>query len=134
MPPLKLAPAWAKWSLGLKTEELVNLIKQCLEDEPESNDNSRAPLHFVKQYKLSLGNKKDNINYSGFEGLEKEDKEKMIEYANQVWKKMIEAINVIDDLFMLNNRDRQNGIVGDPSILKYRQMLIPQKEIIKDVV
>ena len=136
MPPAKLATAWTKWSLGLNTDELINLIKKCLDDNVPEDDKKkkRAPLSFVKKYKLSLGDKKDDVNYQGFNGLENEDKVKMIEYCNQVWKKMIDAIAVIDELYILNNRDRQNGLVGDPSIQKYKEILIPQKEIIKELV
>ena len=141
MPPTKLETQWTKWSLGLNTDSLLEKIKLTLDDnfniDPTNPKKPTTPLKFVKKYMVAktTKSKPPDDKLFGFDLMDKESADLLKEFAQMIWNLLSDAIDVIDDLFKLNNRDRmQEDVIGDPKMDAYREIIHPSSQQIKDIV
>ena len=129
MPPEKLKQLWTKWSLGLNTNFLIQILNDTIGENPKN-----AALAFVKKCKAYEANDEE----LGIKDLKDTLKTLLIKDADDIWKQLIAAVEVIDDIYLLNNRDRvkdlKQKIHGDPAVDQFRQILCPKPIIISENV
>ena len=128
MPPEKLKQMWTKWSLGLNTTYLIQLLNDLIGEKPKN-----PPLAFLKKLKLTEATEEE----LGIDKLGDKSKKELSTIIQNVWKSLISAVQIIDELYSLNNRDRIKNAIeirGDPAVDSFRAVLCPKPVIIHENV
>jgi len=112
VPPNKLKHLWGKWSLGLNTEAMIDLLRKIVLN-PETRKKS-----------CYLDVKRINTEKCPYEDVPRNVKE----IANQIWYYAIKGVKVIEDLQELNNIGRMTtGGNEKDSLKEIKAILFPQK-------
>ena len=94
-----------------------------------------APLLFLKKMKAQTASDQE----LGIANLKEDARKDLTDNVSNVWKALISAVQIIDDLYSLNNLDRNRDKkvkdnLGDPAVNSFRDVLCPKPVIIADKI